>query len=182
MEKLIRTPSIDEALAFIEAFLFSQTPSKLCIVGAAGSGKTFLAVWARSQTKNGKRGAIFDQTTPPGHLPFWLVFAREPLLTLKANDTIHLGPPEFERKLGVLGEWALARGVTWQPRALDALLAVDTNNLQRLRSLAERILIEAATPTGQITEVDVLRTLARLGYLENRQPPLPGLIPGVTAH
>lgn len=184
MEKLIRTPSIDEALAFIEAYLFGQAPGKLCIVGAAGSGKTFLADWARAQTKNGRRGSIFDQSEPPAHLPFWLVFTRDPAAELAANDIIQLGAPEYERKAGVLSEWALARGVAWQARALEALLAVPTDNLQRLRSLAERILIEAASTSGKINEVDVLRTLARVGYLDNRQQELPGLLidPGVTAH
>ena len=71
-EKLIRTPFIDEALAYTEAFLFGNRPMKLWIIRAQGSGKSFLADWARRQTENGKRGAIFDANPPQPDLPFWL--------------------------------------------------------------------------------------------------------------
>lgn len=165
-EKLIRTPSIDEALAYIEAFLFGTRPLKLWIVGEQGCGKTFLADWARQQTKNGKRGSIFDARQPDLALPFWLAFTRHQPDDQAGGEVIFVGAPEYERKAGIMTEWAISRGLSWDPQALATLLKLETNNLQTLRSLADRTARESTTPNPTICEVDVLRTLARLGYLD----------------
>jgi chromosomal replication initiation ATPase DnaA len=166
-EALIRTPSIDEAVAHIELFLHSADPGRLLVVGPEGSGKTFLAAWAREQTRNGKRGAICDNVPPPADLPHWIWMVRSIPSRELIRDAVvvHIHPAEFERKAGVLQEWAAVRHLRFEPQALETLLRVDTGNLQRLRSLADRAARESQSPSPIIREIDVLRTLARLGYL-----------------
>lgn len=165
-EALIRTAAVEEAATYLEAFLHTREPMRLWIVGAPGSGKSFLHGWAARQTLNGKRGALFDETLPASNLSSWVVFAQhEPEANISDAILVKIGPPEYERKRGVLEEWARARNLNWHEDALATLLRVPSDNLQRLRSLAERTAREAASGDALIREVDVLRTLARLGLL-----------------
>ena len=164
-EKLIQTPSIQEAVALIEAFLFGKQERKVWITGDAGSGKSFLAGWAREQTQNGKRGAIYDDLAPDINSSFWLAFSRSEPDKQLTCEPINLNPPEYERKRGVLEEWAAARDLNWEPEALQTLLAIKTDNLQLLRSLAQRIAMQAILPEHEIREIDVLRTLGQTGHI-----------------
>ncbi len=174
MEALIRTHSIDEAVAYVEAFLHGKNAMKLWVVGPGGCGKTFLARWAADQTRNGKRGAIHDNSDPDPDAPFWLAFSRQVPDDLLGGELVEIGVPEYERKLGVLREWAAARGLDIAPRAMDALLTLETDNLQFLRSIADRSAREGILTSPRIQEVDVLRTLGRLGMLRApEQPTLP---------
>ncbi len=137
-ENLIRTPSIDEAVAYLEAFLFGNENMTFYITGAVGVGKSFLAEWARAQTRNGKRGAIYDNQLPDPASPFWVCFLPTAPEHVPEDQIVTITEPEYERKRGVLTEWASVRNLSWQAKALDALLGVDTWNLQLLRSLAQR--------------------------------------------
>lgn len=165
MESLIRTPSIEEAVAFLESFVHGEAPRRLWIVGGPGVGKTFLARWAKNQAANGRRGAILDEGTPDPTWPAWIALVPDVPADPMDGDFVYIGPPEYERKIGVLEEWAATRGLRWDRHALERLATIDTDNLQTLRSLAERTAREAVRPAPEIREVDVLRTFARLGLL-----------------
>ncbi|RMF17358.1 MAG: hypothetical protein D6761_04425, partial [Candidatus Dadabacteria bacterium] len=75
-------------------------------------------------------------------------------------------PPEYERRRGVLSEWAATHDLIWGPGALEALLAQPIDDLARLRALAGRAAFDSNPARGTISEVDVLRMLARVGLLQ----------------
>lgn len=166
-EAPVRSAALDEALAVVEGWLDLPGGGRVLIVGPAGSGKTFLADWLRRRAAPDRRAGICDDHRPDPDLRDWVWFARrrpEGLGDMDLREAAILAP-EYERKAGVLGEWAQARGLRWDPPALERLLGLPTDSLTRLRSLAERTARESMLPEQVIRETDVIRTLARLGWL-----------------
>ena len=167
-ERLIETPAVTEAVAHLEAFLAGRGPSRLWIVGPAGCGKSFLARWARERSSNGRRGALFDDRRPPETASVFAAFSRTPPEDPLGGVVVTIGPPEYERKRGVLEEWAQIRGLRWDGRALERLLELPSDDLKRLRGLAERAARTAVHPDPVIREADVLRALWQVGHLSRR--------------
>lgn len=163
----VRSEAVAEAMAAIEGWASLRRGGFLLITGPEGSGKSYLADWLRVQLAADRRAAVCDGNTPDPDLAEWVWFVRErPASALPddAQEAVILAP-EYERKAGVLTEWARARKLQWDPSALERLIALPTRSLTRLRSVAERCAREALLPEPILRETDVLRTLARLGWL-----------------
>jgi len=165
-EALIHTPAIEEACSYLEAFVRGAQPPRLCIVGPCGCGKTFLAGWA--QDFAGRTSLpIYDGTPPPAARKRWLHFTRRlPPGAHTEALVVRVQPPEYERKRGILLEWARVRNWRWDQDALAYLLELEpSGDLRRLRSLAERLAMQSGRAARLIRKLDVIRTLGELGYL-----------------
>ena len=166
-ERLIRTPALDEALAYGEAFVRGKRRQRIWICGGPGVGKSFLCNWLRRQAGNDAGAAIFDEPHEVPDLEQWLIFSRmAPPPAAGCDIEVALLPPEYERRRGVLSEWASAHNLIWEPGALEVLLAQPIDDLTRLRTLAGRAAFDSHAARGTISEVDVLRMLARVGLLQ----------------
>lgn len=150
-EQLIVTPSVEEAWAYLQAWgKGSKTVENLFLLGPPGIGKEFLITRAiRTFGRHPTGHLVWDRLPPP-----------EPHLF----TVVPIGPPEEERKEGVLREWGRVRGYRFSPSALHLLVTLPTWDLDLLRSLAERAVFESGGNTF-IEETDILRTLHRLNLL-----------------
>jgi chromosomal replication initiation ATPase DnaA len=168
-ERLVRGPSIESACAQLEGWARGvRYPSPLLLVGEQGVGKRFLLRWAQNL-------ALRFQEEGKGRprLPLPLIHEGVPNPPPPGYLILHVHPPEYERRLGVLLEWARVRGIRFEEPALHLLLRLNTYNLERLRGMMARVVLESGGKRT-ITETDTLRTLERAGLLAEVLPePLP---------